>query len=206
MYVIAALSVVVVVVECQDKSEKVRPYENAKKHWKWLIQCDIGMWFANETGSGLFVTSFAMVTCMASWLWCSRTVNWIMGKQRGTHDMQVIADYIKEGSDSYLRTQYKYIASIALITAVGLVFIYMFRGSMSGQISTLSLAIVTAVSFLIGAFCSALAGYTGVSTSVRCNLRVAAAAAQYDYKNSFLLAFRAGAVSAVLSASMCILV
>jgi len=157
------------------------------------------------TWSGLFVTTFAVSTCMFSWWWCSKTVRWIMRKGRGTHDMQVIADYIKEGSDSYLRTQYKAIATIAVMTAVGLIFIYMFRGSMSGQISTFSLAIVTALSFMIGAFCSALAGYTGVWTSVRCNLRVASAAAQYDYKNSFLLAFKAGAVSAVLSASMCIL-
>merc|ERR1719229_660697 len=137
------------------------------------------------TWSGLVVTTFAIITCMFSWWWCSKTVSWIMRKGRGTHDMQVIADYIQEGSDSYLATQYKTIASIAVITAVGLIFIYMFRGSMSGQISTLSLAIVTALSFMIGAFCSALAGYTGVWTSVRCNLRVAAAAAQYIIKIPF---------------------
>ncbi|ETO16444.1 Pyrophosphate-energized membrane proton pump, partial [Reticulomyxa filosa] len=67
------------------------------------------------------------------------------------------------------------------------------------------LAFMTAIAFLIGSFCSALAGYTGVWTSVRVNLRVAAAASKYNYVNAFLLAFRGGAVSAVLSASLCIL-
>ena len=156
-------------------------------------------------GSGIFVTTFAIVSCLGSFYYCSQTVRWIMSKGRGTTDMQIIADYIKEGSDSYLKTQYKSIATIAIFTAIGLFLIYLFRGSMSGEISTLALAIVTAISFIIGALCSAIAGYTGVWTSVRCNLRVASAAAQYDYTNSFLLAFRGGAVSAILSAAMCIL-
>eukprot|EP01083_Nonionella_stella_P272099 922436_1 len=155
--------------------------------------------------SGILVTTFAILACIGSFWYCSQTVRWIMSKGRGTTDMQIIAEYIKEGSDSYLYVQYKTIASIAIVTAIGLVIIYLFRGSMSGQFSALSLAIVTAVSFIIGAFCSAVAGYTGVWTSVRCNLRVAAAAANHDYVNAFLLAFRGGAVSAILSAAMCIL-
>eukprot|EP00485_Elphidium_margaritaceum_P004239 CAMPEP_0202695698 /NCGR_PEP_ID=MMETSP1385-20130828/9237_1 /ASSEMBLY_ACC=CAM_ASM_000861 /TAXON_ID=933848 /ORGANISM="Elphidium margaritaceum" /LENGTH=845 /DNA_ID=CAMNT_0049351771 /DNA_START=43 /DNA_END=2580 /DNA_ORIENTATION=+ len=166
---------------------------------------DIIIGFFVMSWSGILVISFAIMSCVGAFYYCSQTVRWIMSKGRGTHDMQIIADYIKEGSDSYLRTQYQYIASVAIITAAGLFFIYLFRGSMSAEISVLSLAIVTAVSFMIGAFCSAVAGYTGVWTSVRCNLRVAAAAAQYDYKNAFLLAFRGGAVSAILSAAMCIL-
>eukprot|EP00484_Ammonia_sp_Unknown_P016842 CAMPEP_0197042272 /NCGR_PEP_ID=MMETSP1384-20130603/18662_1 /TAXON_ID=29189 /ORGANISM="Ammonia sp." /LENGTH=844 /DNA_ID=CAMNT_0042473347 /DNA_START=34 /DNA_END=2568 /DNA_ORIENTATION=- len=166
---------------------------------------DIFIAFFVMSWSGIFVVTFAIMSCVGSFYYCSQTVRWIMSKGRGTTDMQIIADYIKEGSDSYLRTQYKYIGIIAIFTAGGLLFIYLFRGSMSSEISTFSLAIVTAVSFIVGAFCSALAGYTGVWTSVRCNLRVAAAAAQYDYKNSFLLAFRGGAVSAILSAGMCIL-
>jgi len=155
--------------------------------------------------SGLLVASFALGACLCSWWYCSRTVRWIMTKGRGTQDMQTIAEYIREGSDSYLRTQYKVIAWMALLTATGLAVIYMFRGSHSDAVSATALSLVTAFSFLFGAFCSALAGYTGVWTSVRCNLRVAAAAARYDYFNCFLLCFRAGAVSAILSASMCVL-
>eukprot|EP01084_Bolivina_argentea_P307929 532311_1 len=166
---------------------------------------DLFLAFCVLSWAGFFVVTFAICSCVGSFYYCSLTVRWIMSKGRGTTDMQIIAEYIKEGSDSYLKTQYKSIATIAVFTASGLMLIYLFRGSMSGQFSALTLAIVTGISFFIGAFCSALAGYTGVWTSVRCNLRVAAAAAQYDYVNAFLLAFRGGAVSAILSAAMCIL-
>lgn len=41
--------------------------------------------------------------------------------------------------------------------------------------STLSMAMIMSLSFLIGACCSAMAGYAGIWVSVRANLRVAAA-------------------------------
>ena len=132
-------------------------------------------------------------------------MRWIMRFDQGSQEMQMVADYIKEGANGYLRTQYESIAKIAILTSVCLLLIYLFRDSTSSMVSRPVLAIMTAIAFLIGAFCSALAGYTGVWTSVRVNLRVAAAAAVYDYKNSFLLSFRGGAVSAILSAALCIL-
>ena len=67
------------------------------------------------------------------------------------------------------------------------------------------MAVLTSASFLIGCFCSALAGYIGVWSSVRVNIRVAIAAANRNYLQCFLLCFRGGALSACLSASMCIL-
>ena len=100
--------------------------------------------------------------------------------------------------------QYQSIAKIAVLTAIGLFFIYLFRESMSA-VPNVVLALITSISFGIGAFCSAVAGYTGVWTSVRVNLRVAAAAAKYNYTDALLLSFRGGAVSAILSAAMCIL-
>jgi len=38
------------------------------------------------------------------------------------------------------------------------------------------MALITSISFLIGANCSALSGYAGIWVSVRANVRVAAAA------------------------------
>ena len=156
------------------------------------------------SGSAFIVLTFVLVSCVGSFYVCSWLVRWIMKFSRGTREMQVIADYIKEGATSYLSTQYQSIAFIAVIVAAALFVIYLFRATTS-DVSPFLLAIVTCISFLIGAFCSALAGYSGVWTSVRVNLRVAAAAAKYDYKNAFLLSFRGGAVSAILSAAMCIL-
>ena len=45
------------------------------------------------------------------------------------------------------------------------------------------MAFITMVSFLIGAGCSAIAGYSGIWVSVRANVRVAAAA-RNDYNEA----------------------
>eukprot|EP01084_Bolivina_argentea_P107489 192178_1 len=157
--------------------------------------------------SAMLVTTFAISVCICSFWYCSKTVQWIMSFDRGITDMQIIADFIKEGANSYLKTQYKSIAMFAIFTSIFLLIVYLFRttSAQHEHVSPIILAIVTAISFLIGSFCSALAGYTGVWTSVRVNLRVAAAASKYDYANAFLLSFNGGAVSAIISASMCIL-
>jgi Na+/H+-translocating membrane pyrophosphatase len=93
-----------------------------------------------------------------------------------------------------------------VFTAVLLFVIYLFRPpTPTVPIGTNALGLITAISFLTGAFCSALAGYFGVWTSVRCNLRCAAAAAQGKAGDSLKLAFAGGAISAIVSAAMCIL-
>ena len=83
-----------------------------------------------------------MVSCVGSFYVCSWLVRWIMKFSRGTREMQVIADYIKEGATSYLTTQYQSIAFIALIVAAALFVIYLFRATTS-DVSPFLLAIVT---------------------------------------------------------------
>lgn len=161
--------------------------------------------FITLSGAGFLVVTFVLMVCVVSFWITSRFVKEIMSYDRGTRDMQIIADYIKEGATSYLNTQYRTIAYIAIVTSVVLFTIYLFRKNISHQVSNSWLAIMTGISFLLGSFCSAIAGYTGVWVSVRCNLRVASAASRYDYINAFLIAFRGGAVSAILSSAMCVL-
>ncbi|KNC51554.1 H-translocating Pyrophosphatase family [Thecamonas trahens ATCC 50062] len=142
----------------------------------------------------------------------------ILSKSRGSAAMQVIADAIQEGAEGFLTTQYRAIAKMAVVTAVVLVAIYALRSkpvldprearptSMASlEVSTAGLAFVTAFSFVVGAACSALAGYIGVWVSVRANLRVASAAGDMDFSSALLLSFRGGAVSAMLSAALCVL-
>lgn len=143
----------------------------------------------------------------------------ILDKPRGGYAMQSIADAIQEGAEGFLRTQYDAIAKVAAVTGIALFLIYAFRSRpvvpdgvelrasamASLSVSTFSLAAVTALSFVVGAACSALAGYMGVWISVRANLRVASAAGAGDADASLLLAFRGGAVSAMLSAALCVL-
>jgi Na+/H+-translocating membrane pyrophosphatase len=118
-----------------------------------------------------------------------------------------ISSAIQSGAEGFLRVQYSAIAYIAVAIAVLLGILYLFRHSNSNSIpvSSLSLSLITSVSYLIGAFCSGLAGYIGVWICVRVNLRVATAASKLNYPLALLLSFRGGAVSAILSASLCII-
>lgn len=102
--------------------------------------------------------------------------------------MQEVAEAIKDGSEGFFMTQYGTIFRLAFLSAIGLFVIYNFREQVPGSelniyFSLQSQALITSLSFLIGAVCSAISGYAGIWVSVRANLRVAAAA-RNDYNAS----------------------
>ena len=67
-----------------------------------------------------------------------------------------------------------------------------------------NVGILTGVAFLVGAACSAVAGYVGMYISVRSNLRCAAAA-QRSLKDAVTVALRGGAVSGFLVVALSLL-
>ena len=143
--------------------------------------------------------------CLCSFFFTLSLTRWIFSKDDQDEGMRVISEAIREGSEGFLRVQYATIAAIAVIVAAALFVLYAFRSSPSPHISSLTLAALTGLSYLVGAFCSGLAGYIGVWVSVRVNIRVSVAASKLSYSDALLLSFRGGAVSASLSASLCIL-
>ena len=135
-------------------------------------------------------------------------LGWILDKDIGPRSMQEIAEPIKEGSEGFFMTQYGTIFKLAFVCAIGLFFIYCFRDPIPGSelnsyFSVQSMAIITACSFLIGAFCSAISGYAGIWVSVRANLRVAAAS-RNDYNAAMQICFRGGAFAAIINVALAI--
>jgi Na+/H+-translocating membrane pyrophosphatase len=65
------------------------------------------------------------------------------------------------------------------------------------------MAFITSISFLIGAVCSAIAGYAGIWVSVRANVRVASAA-RNDYNKALQICFRGGAFAAIINVALAI--
>ena len=123
--------------------------------------------------------------------------------------MQEIAEPIREGSEGFFVTQYGTIFKLAFLCSVGLFFIYQAREPVDGSelnkyFSTTGMALVTSASFLIGANCSAIAGYAGIWVSVRANLRVAAIAGS-DYNKALQICFRGGAFAAIINVALAIM-
>lgn len=155
--------------------------------------------------SGYYI-AFVLLICLGAFAYALFLAQWILGQPTGSVEMKAIADYIRKGAEGYLKTQYTAISYMAAVTSVILFLIYLYRQpSPHVPMSQSGLGLMTACSFMMGAFCSALAGYFGVWTSVRCNLRCAAAAARGSTSDSLKLAFSGGAVSAIVSSAMCIL-
>jgi K(+)-stimulated pyrophosphate-energized sodium pump len=126
--------------------------------------------------------------------------------------MQEIGGMIFEGAMAFLSRQYRTIAIFALLTAV---LIGVIVGSISEGVKNIELGpggqveygsievsqwtegLMTSIAFLVGAFCSGLAGYIGMFIAVRSNVRTAAAA-QRSLKDAITVSLRGGAVSGFL--------
>ena len=94
----------------------------------------------------------------------------VIGADSGTLEMQAISIAIREGAEAFLSRQYKTIGMIAVVLAVVLF------GGYHLSPRTAPYALKTVISFLVGAVCSGLAGFTGMYCSIRANIRTASAA------------------------------
>jgi K(+)-stimulated pyrophosphate-energized sodium pump len=113
---------------------------------------------------------------------------WIMRQPNGNERMRTIQQAIQEGAAAYLNRQYAVIAGIGAIVAVLLaIFVQPEHVGDPGHV-------LTAVLFIIGAVCSAAAGYVGMNVAVRANARVAQAAT-VGLSQAMQMAFRGGAVT-----------
>lgn len=96
----------------------------------------------------------------------------------GTERMVEISEYIHEGAMAFLSRQYK-----ALAIFVAIIFVVLL----------LAIDWQTAVCFLVGAVCSASAGYIGMSIATKANVRTASAA-RTSQNAALGIAFSGGAV------------
>jgi K(+)-stimulated pyrophosphate-energized sodium pump len=93
--------------------------------------------------------------------------SWINRQDPGNETMVEIAGHISEGAIAFLRREYIVLGSFVTVVAVLLAIGYWGSEASSALI---------AVSFVAGAFCSALAGFIGMKVATRANVRTANAA------------------------------
>ncbi|MDD5338749.1 MAG: sodium-translocating pyrophosphatase [Dehalococcoidales bacterium] len=124
----------------------------------------------------------------------------VMKRPTGTPKMKEIGDIIFKGAWAFLKRQYSTIAmfSVAIAAIIGvLVGVLGHTGVEQYGYSSFDVGWRTSVAFLVGAFCSGLAGFIGMYIAVKSNVRCAAAA-QKSLKEAVEVALRGGAVSGFL--------
>jgi K(+)-stimulated pyrophosphate-energized sodium pump len=110
--------------------------------------------------------------------------NWVKKQDAGDEKMQKIAGHIQEGAMAFLGREYRVLAIFVAVVAVLLAW----SGAVQGQDRWM-----TAISFVVGALCSGLAGYIGMRVATLANVRTAAAA-RTGLQGALAVAFSGGAV------------
>ncbi len=144
------------------------------------------LWLQAGAGSGyLQVVLLISVLSLAVAALFSR---YVIRQETGTAQMQRISNAIKQGAEAFLRRQNTTIVALALVLAIIIYLGYFFgRGDTT-------LAARMTISFIVGAVCSLLAGFSGMWVSIRSNIRVASAA-RTDLNRALQIALRGGAVT-----------
>jgi K(+)-stimulated pyrophosphate-energized sodium pump len=147
-------------------------------------------------GASVFALIFAV--------WLAR---WVLSQQRGKVEMQRISDAIQQGAEAFLTRQYRTISMLAIVVAAVIYVGYAFlrKSNPSDPVSNpRMLALYVTVSFLLGALSSGIAGFVGMWTAVRANIRTAAAAMS-SLNGALQVALRGGAVAGLFVVSMSLL-
>lgn len=120
----------------------------------------------------------------------------VVKRPTGSEKMREIARAIQEGAMAYLNRQSLTIAFFTIVIFLLLAFILPKGEHNDG--------VLTAVGFLAGAFFSGLAGYIGMSVSVRANVRTTEAAKQ-GLQQALSVAFRGGSVTGLAVVGLALL-
>ena len=116
----------------------------------------------------------------------------------GTPEMQAISNAIREGAEAFMKRQYGTIALLAIVLGAVLYIGYF------ASAYTRPFANKVVISFIVGAACSALSGYSGMFVSIRANIRTASAA-RTSIGKALQTALRGGAVTGLVVVSLSLL-
>jgi K(+)-stimulated pyrophosphate-energized sodium pump len=120
---------------------------------------------------------------------------WVSKQDAGDEKMQELAGYIADGAMAFLKAEWKILSYFALIAAVLLAY--------SGTLVETS-SWVIAISFLIGAFTSAFAGFIGMRIATKANVRTTQAA-RSSLAKALKVSFTGGSVMGIGVAGLAVL-
>ena len=115
---------------------------------------------------------------------------WVKKQPYGTDTMKSISDQIHEGAMAFLRREYSVLTIFIIIVFLALYFGLPENGLM------------TAVAFISGALCSVVAGFIGMKSATRANVRTSWAANQHGQDKALSVAYFGGSVMGLAVASL----
>ena len=107
---------------------------------------------------------------------------WVSNQEVGNDKMKIIANNISDGAMSFLKAEYSVLFFFVIIV-----------GTLLGYIGNQQSSWLLGISFLIGAICSALAGFIGMKVATKANVRTTNAA-QDSLGKALSVAFAGGSV------------
>ncbi|WP_111670287.1 sodium-translocating pyrophosphatase [Algoriphagus litoralis] len=121
--------------------------------------------------------------------------SWVVKQETGDKNMVELAGYIADGAMAFLRAEWKVLSYFAIIAAIVLAW--------SGMLVETSHPTI-AISFIIGAFLSAFAGYIGMKIATKANVRTTQAA-RTSLKHALKVSFTGGSVMGLGVAGLAVL-
>ncbi len=111
----------------------------------------------------LLIPTFGVIALILTW-WKTQEIN---KSPEGSKQMEKIAASIQEGAMAFLKAEYRVLFFFVLLVA-GLLYWSATQNTESHE--------MVALAFVVGAFCSALAGFLGMKVATKANVRTANAA------------------------------
>ncbi|MBT8385845.1 MAG: sodium-translocating pyrophosphatase [Ignavibacteria bacterium] len=109
---------------------------------------------------------------------------WVSSQDPGTERMVEISGYVRDGAMAFLKREYRVLAVFVLVVAVLLAY---------ANWNSPESSPIIAISFVLGAFSSALAGFFGMRVATNANVRTTNAARQ-SLNRALQVAFSGGTV------------
>jgi K(+)-stimulated pyrophosphate-energized sodium pump len=120
---------------------------------------------------------------------------WVTKQDAGDENMQRLSGYIADGAMAFLKAEWKVLGYFSAIAAILLAY--------SGTLVETSSWVIS-ISFVIGAFTSALAGYIGMNIATKANVRTTQAA-RTSLASALKVSFTAGSVMGIGVAGLAVL-
>ncbi len=121
--------------------------------------------------------------------------SWINKQEDGEPNMKSLASHVQQGAMAFLKAEWKILAYYAVIAGLLLAF--------SGYMAD-NQAPLIAVSFLVGCFFSALAGYIGMNIATKANVKTAQKA-RFNLPDALKVSFNGGTVMGLGVAGLAVL-